>query len=84
MKNLFALSQEWDESGERLKAILQEIGDKIGEAPLCVTEGGEFYVHPDVSRILHEPGNEGPLEFLRYMQRNGFGKERDRDGSASP
>lgn len=69
--------REWNESGARLNAILQEIKDKIGDAPLYVDEDGGFFVHPDVSRILNEPGNEGPLEFLRFMQRNGFGKNEE-------
>lgn len=62
--------QEWNESGARLNAILERVKNKIGDAPLYVTEDGEFFVHPDVSRILNEPGNEGPLEFLKFMQRN--------------
>jgi hypothetical protein len=67
--------RDWNESGQRLNAILEEIKNKIGDAPLYVTEDGKFFVHPDVSRILNEPGNEGPLEFLRYMQRNGIGQD---------
>jgi hypothetical protein len=62
--------QEWNEFGERLSAILKEVKDRIGDAPLYITEDGEFFVHPDVSRKLNEAGNEGPLEFLRFMQRN--------------
>jgi hypothetical protein len=61
--------REWNEFGERLNAILKEVRDRTGDAPLQITEDGEFFVHPDVSRILNEAGNEGPLEFLRVMQR---------------
>jgi len=63
--------REWNEYGERLNAILKEVKDRIGDAPLQITEDGEFFVHPDVSQKLNEAGNEGPLEFLRFMQRNG-------------
>jgi hypothetical protein len=69
--------REWNEFGERLNTILQEIKDKIGDAPLYVDEDGKFFVHPEVSRILNEPGNEGPLEFLRLMQRNGLGQNEE-------
>jgi hypothetical protein len=62
--------REWNEFGERLNAILKEVKDRIGDAPLQITEDGEFFVHPDVSQKLNEAGNEGPLEFLRFMQRN--------------
>jgi hypothetical protein len=61
--------REWNEFGERLNAILQEIRDRTGDAPIYVDEDGEFFVHPDVSHKLNEVGNEGPLEFLRSMQR---------------
>lgn len=64
--------REWNEYGERLNAILTEVKDRIGEAPLYITEDGEFFVHPDVSQKLNEAGNEGPLEFLRFMQLNGI------------
>jgi hypothetical protein len=67
--------QEWNEFGERLTAILKEVTEKTGEAALYVTEEGEFFIHPDVSRKLDEPGNEGPLELLRFMKRNGIGDE---------
>ncbi len=64
--------REWNEFGDRLSAILKEVKDRTGEAPLYVDEDGEFFVHPDVSQKLNEAGNEGPLEFLKFMQRNGM------------
>jgi hypothetical protein len=74
VERTFKEIQDWNDSGARLNAILGEIKEKIGDAPLYVDEDGKFFVHPDVTRILNQPGNEGPLEFLRYMQRNGIGK----------
>jgi hypothetical protein len=77
-KEILAENQKWKESGDRLLAIIKEVGDKIGEPPLCIMEeDGEYYLHPLLSSILHEPGNEGPLEFLRYCHRNGLGTEGD-------
>lgn len=64
--------QEWDEFGRRLTVIFDEFKEKTGEAALYITEDGEYFVHPEVRRRLDEPGNEGPLEFLRFMQRNGM------------
>ena len=69
--------RKWNEFGARLNAILQEIKDKIGDAPLYVDEDGEVFAHPDLIQKLNEPGNEGPLEFLRYMQRTGITREQD-------
>jgi hypothetical protein len=55
-------------------SITEEVKAAIGEAPLWIREDGEVFMHPDLSRKLHEPGNEGPLEFLRYMKRSGTTK----------
>jgi hypothetical protein len=63
---------DWQESGQRLLQILKEVKEKVGESPMRITEAGEVYLHPEVNRILHEPGNEGPLEFLRCIERTGI------------
>jgi hypothetical protein len=66
---------DWQESGHRLLQILQEVKQNAGESPIRITESGEVFLHPDASRILHEPGNEGPLEFLRCIERTGIAQE---------
>lgn len=63
---------DWQESGQRLLQILREVKEKVGESPLRITEEGEVFLHPDANRILHQPGNEGPLEFLRCFERTGI------------
>lgn len=63
---------DWQESGRRLLQILQDVKEKLGESPMRITEEGEVFLHPDANRILHEPGNEGPLEFLRCIERTGI------------
>jgi len=40
-----------------------------------IAEDGEVFLHPEASRILHEPGNEEPLEFLRCIERTGIAKD---------
>jgi hypothetical protein len=65
----FTHIKEWNEYGARLTKILTEAREQLGDAPLYVTEEGEFAIHPDVLAKLNEPGNEGPLELLRTMQR---------------
>ena len=60
--------REWNEWGRRLTDILQEAKERTGEPPLCITEEGKAFVPPDVLQKLNEPGNEGPLEFLKYMK----------------
>lgn len=65
---------DWEEWGRRLMSIAEDVKTKIGEAPLWIREDGEVFMHPDLSRKLHEPGNEGPLEYLRYMKRSGITK----------
>lgn len=66
--------RDWQESGRRLLQILQEVKEKVGESPLSITEDGEVFLHPDASRILHQPANAGPLEFLRSVERTGIAK----------
>ena len=66
---------DWQESGRRLLRILQEVKERVGESPMRITEDGEVFLHPDASRILHQPGNEGPLEFLRCIERTGIAKD---------
>ena len=66
--------QNWEESGRRLMYLVEEVKQRIGEAPLQFNEEGDVFMHPDLARKLNEPGNEGALEFLRYMQRNGIAK----------
>lgn len=63
---------DWQESGRRLLQILQEVKEKVGESPMRISENGEVFLHPEANRILHEPGNEGPLEFLRCIERTGI------------
>jgi len=67
--------RDWQESGRRLLQILQEVKEKVRDSPMRITEDGEVFLHPDASRILHEPGNEGPLEFLRCIERTGIAKD---------
>ena len=71
---VFDRLQDWEEWGRRLRNIVGEVKEKVGEAPLCFNEKGEVFMHPDLARKLNELGNEGPLEYLRYMQRNGITK----------
>jgi hypothetical protein len=66
---------DWQESGRRLLQILQDVKENSGESPMRITESGEVFLHPDASRILHEPGNEGPLEFLRCIERTGIAQD---------
>lgn len=73
--DLINQDRDWEESGRRLLEILRAVREKVGESPLRVTEEGEVFLHPDASRILQEPGNEGPLEFLRTMERTGIAKD---------
>ena len=75
VSQVFENIREWQEWGKRLTEITREVGERIGEAPVCVREDGGVFVHPDLASKLHEPGNEGPLEFLRLIQRNGIGKD---------
>lgn len=67
--------RDWEESGRRLLRILRDVKEKVGESPLRITEDGEVFLHPDANRILQEPGNEGPLEFLRCIERTGIAKD---------
>ena len=66
---------DWQESGRRLLQILQEVKERVGESPMRITEDGEVFLHPDADQILHAPGNEGPLEFLRCIERTGIVKQ---------
>lgn len=75
ISEIFNSIAEWNRSGERLHAILKEVKEEINDAPFQVTEDGRFFLHPLLAKKLNEPGNEGPLEFLRYMQRNGIAKD---------
>lgn len=73
--DLINQNRDWEESGRRLLQILREVREKVGESPMCVTEDGEVLLHPDANRILQQPGNEGPLEFLRCIERTGIAKD---------
>jgi len=73
--DLINQNRDWEESGRRLLRILQEVKERVGESSMRITEEGEVFLHPDASRILHEPGNEGPLEFLRCIERTGMAKD---------
>lgn len=72
--DLINRDRDWEESGRRLLQILRDIREQVGESPMRVSEEGEVFLHPEASRILHEPGNEGPLEFLRCIERTGIVK----------
>ena len=63
--------QEWN---RRLMQITEEVKQQIGEAPLMFNEEGEVFMHPALAAKLQEPGNEGPMEALRYMKRMGITK----------
>jgi hypothetical protein len=67
--------RDWQESGRQLLQILLEVKKKVGDSPMHITEDGEVLLHPEANRILHEPGNEGPLEFLRCIERTGIAKD---------
>ena len=53
-----------ESDGERLKAIIREIADRIGEAAFYYDEHGKVFLHPDLARELDKPGNEGLSEIL--------------------
>jgi hypothetical protein len=63
---------DWQESGRRLLQILKEVKERVGESPMRITENGEVFLHPEADRTLHQHGNEGPLEFLRCIERTGI------------
>ena len=65
----FGQVREFEESGRRLQEILAEVKEKIGEAPVWFREDGEAFMHPDLAQKLNEPGNEGAMDFLRYLKR---------------
>lgn len=71
---IFDQLRESEESSRRLSMIVKEVKERVGEAPLCFNEKGEVFMHPELARTLAQPGNEGALEFLKYMQRNGITK----------
>jgi|GEM_PF-4753232 len=75
VEQIFGRMRDWEESGRRLMNIAEQVKEKIGEAPLQFSESGEVFIHPDLARKLNEPGNEGPREFLRHMQRTGTFKD---------
>lgn len=66
---------DWQESGRRLLELLREVRETVGESPMRIADDGEVFLHPEASRILHQPGNEGPLEFLRCIERTGIAKQ---------
>jgi hypothetical protein len=72
VSQVFENIREWQDWGRRLTEILKEVKEKTGEAPICVMEEGGVLVHPELASKLHEPDNAGPLEFFRYLQRNGM------------
>jgi hypothetical protein len=49
---------------QRLSALIREVADSIGEAPVGINENGEVFVHPDLARELDKPGNEVLSEML--------------------
>lgn len=71
---VFHRLQDWEECGRRLMQIAKEVKEKVGETPLLFNDEGEVFLHPDLARKLNEPGNEGPLEFLKYLKRTGITK----------
>lgn len=70
----FKRMQDWEAWNRRLMEIIQEVKEEIGEAPLMFNEEGEVFMHPALAARLEEPGNEGPMEVLRYMKRTGMTK----------
>lgn len=66
--------RDWQESGLRLLQILRDLKEQVGEAPMRITEDGKVLLHSDAERILNEPANAGPLEFLRCIERTGIVK----------
>jgi hypothetical protein len=70
----FERMENWEEWGRRLREIADEVKEKVGEAPLIFNEEGAVFMHPALAAKLEEPGNEGPMEFLRYMKRMGITK----------
>jgi hypothetical protein len=49
---------------QRLSALIKEVADHIGEAPVGFNENGEVFVHPELARELEKPGNEVLSEML--------------------
>jgi hypothetical protein len=49
---------------QRLSALINEVADRIGEAPVSVNENGEVFVHPHLARELEKPGNQALSEML--------------------
>ena len=48
----------------RLSALINEVADHVGEAPVGFNENGEVFVHPELARELEKPGNEVLSEML--------------------
>jgi hypothetical protein len=54
------------ECGQRLSALLKDVHDRVGEAPVLVNaENGEVFVHPELGAELEKSGNEGLSDMLR-------------------
>ena len=43
---------------QRLSALIKEVADRVGEAPVGFNEDGEVFVHPELARELDRPGNQ--------------------------
>jgi len=54
---------------QRLLAVLKDVADRIGEAPVIYNENGEVFVHPEMARELARPGNEALNEMFITMMR---------------
>jgi hypothetical protein len=49
---------------QRLLALINEVANRIGEAPVCYNDDGKVFVHPDLALELDKPGNEALSEML--------------------
>jgi hypothetical protein len=68
--------EQWEEHGKRLNKIAAEIKERIGDAPIYITESGEFHVHPDLIEEINKPQNKGLPEYLQYLQRMSIAEKR--------
>jgi hypothetical protein len=63
VRNFLEISQA---DSQRLVAVLKEVADRIGEAPIIYNENG-FFMHPEMAPELDKPGNEALREMLIMM-----------------
>jgi hypothetical protein len=56
--------REIETDAQRLSALINEVADRVGEAPVIVNENGKVFVHPELARELEKAGNEMLSEML--------------------